>query len=134
MIDIKEKYMCDGCHACYSVCPKDAINMEIDDEGFWYPKVDNDKCVDCNKCEKVCPILNKKEVKSLKKAYACYNLDEDIRMKSSSGGIFTILASEKLATAVASFLNLSDISLLLANSFFNIFTATNLLSLLSLAL
>lgn len=94
MIDIKEKYMCDGCHACYSVCPKDAINMEIDDEGFWYPKVDNDKCVDCNKCEKVCPILNKKEVKSLKKAYACYNLDEDIRMKSSSGGIFTILASE----------------------------------------
>ena len=34
MIDIKEKYMCDGCHACYSVCPKDAINMDIDDEGF----------------------------------------------------------------------------------------------------
>lgn len=94
MIDIKEKYMCDGCHACYSVCPKDAINMEIDDEGFWYPKVDNNKCVDCNKCEKVCPILNKKEVKSLKKAYACYNLDEDIRMKSSSGGTFTILAAE----------------------------------------
>lgn len=94
MIDIKEKYMCDGCHACYSVCPKDAINMEIDDEGFWYPKVDNDKCIDCNKCEKVCPILNKKEAKSLKKAYACYNLDEDIRMKSSSGGTFTILASE----------------------------------------
>ena len=94
MIDIKEKYMCDGCHACYSVCPKDAINMEIDDEGFWYPKVDNTKCVDCNKCEKVCPILNKTEVKSLKKAYACYNLDEDIRVKSSSGGIFTILASE----------------------------------------
>lgn len=94
MIDIKEKYMCDGCHACYSVCPKDAINMEIDYEGFWYPKIDNDKCVDCNNCEKVCPILNKKEAKSLKKAYACYNLDEDIRMKSSSGGTFTILAAE----------------------------------------
>lgn len=94
MIYIKEKYMCDGCHACYSVCPKDAINMEIDDEGFWYPKVDKSKCVDCNKCEKVCPILNKKEAKSLKKAYACYNLDEDIRMKSSSGGTFTILAAE----------------------------------------
>lgn len=94
MIDIKEKYMCDGCHACYSVCPKDAINMKIDGEGFWYPEVDNDKCVDCNKCEKVCPILNKKEAESLKKAYACYNLDEDIRMKSSSGGTFTILASE----------------------------------------
>ena len=94
MIDIKEKYMCDGCHACYSVCPKDAISMEIDDEGFWYPKVDNTKCVDCNKCEKVCPILNKKEAKSLKKAYACYNLDEDIRVKSSSGGTFTILAAE----------------------------------------
>lgn len=94
MIDIKEKYMCDGCHACYSVCPKDAINMEIDDEGFWYPKVDNTKCVNCSKCEKACPILNKKEAKSLKKAYACYNLDENIRMKSSSGGTFTILAVE----------------------------------------
>ena len=42
MIDIKEKYMCDGCHACYNVCPKDAINMEIDDEGFWYPKVNKE--------------------------------------------------------------------------------------------
>lgn len=94
MINIQEKYMCDGCYACYNICPKDAINMEVDDEGFWYPRVDNEKCVDCNKCEKVCPILNKKQIKSLKKAYACYNLDETVRLKSSSGGIFSILASD----------------------------------------
>ena len=96
MINIQEKYMCDGCHACYNICPKDAINMEVDKEGFWYPRVDKEKCVYCNKCEKVCPILNKKQIKSLKKAYACYNLDETVRLKSSSGGIFSILAYDTI--------------------------------------
>lgn len=93
MIKIEEKYKCSGCHACYSICPKNAIDMVVDEEGFWYPNVNEEKCVGCNLCEKVCPIINSKNYTSLKKAYGCYNLDENVRLKSSSGGIFSVLAS-----------------------------------------
>ena len=51
----KRKEECCGCAACYSICPKDAINMIVDDEGFEYPEVDKDKCVQCNMCLNVCP-------------------------------------------------------------------------------
>ena len=47
---------CCGCGACFSVCPSDAITMEPDKEGFLYPKINNEKCIRCYQCEKVCPI------------------------------------------------------------------------------
>lgn len=93
MIKVEEKYKCSGCHACYSICTKNAIDMIVDEEGFWYPKVNENKCVGCNLCEKVCPIIESKSFTSLKKAYGCYNLDENTRLKSSSGGMFSVLAS-----------------------------------------
>ena len=100
MIQIENKVECSGCHACYNVCPTDCIIMESDDEGFFYPKVYKDNCIDCGLCEKVCPILNKKEMKDEKgensypKTYACYNLNDQVRENSSSGGIFFLLASQ----------------------------------------
>lgn len=96
MIDIKNKEKCSGCHACYSVCPTKAIKMVEDEKGFKYPVVDQSKCVNCRLCEKVCPIINKKIVNNELKAYSCYNKNDDIRSKSSSGGIFTLLASKIL--------------------------------------
>lgn len=93
MIEIKTKKDCCGCYACYNICPKECITMESDSEGFWYPKIDKNKCIDCNLCEKVCPIINPvKRVDSKKIVYAGMNKDEQIRIKSSSGGIFSILA------------------------------------------
>ena len=93
MIEIKDKEDCCGCYACYNICPKECITMESDNEGFWYPKIDKNKCINCNLCEKVCPIINPvKRVDSKKIAYASMNKDEQVRMKSSSGGIFSILA------------------------------------------
>lgn len=93
MIEIKNKKDCCGCYACYNICPKECITMESDNEGFWYPKIDKDKCINCNLCEKVCPIINPvKRVDSKKIAYASMNKDEQVRIKSSSGGIFSILA------------------------------------------
>ena len=47
---------CCGCTACYAICPKDAISMEEDEEGFEYPQVDEDVCVRCKRCLNVCPI------------------------------------------------------------------------------
>ena len=93
MIEIKNKKLCSGCTACASVCPVNCITMESDDEGFLYPVVDKSRCVNCGLCEKICPILNKKEDKKIPpKAYAVINNDLKVRMNSSSGGAFSLLA------------------------------------------
>lgn len=94
MIEIREKKNCCGCAACVQACPKQCISFEEDKEGFRYPLVDKNKCVDCHLCEKVCPVLNKADAKEPIEIYAAYNKDENIRLKSSSGGIFTVLAEE----------------------------------------
>lgn len=92
MIEIKDKSKCSGCHACMSVCPKSAIKMKCDDEGFLYPFVDKEKCIDCGLCEVACQAINPIVNIRKPKAYACYNTDEDIRLQSSSGGVFTAIA------------------------------------------
>lgn len=96
MIDIKigEKKNCMGCYACVNICPVSCISMNNDNEGFWYPEVDYDKCIECGKCIDVCPIINKTTVNNNPVAYACINDDESIRMKSSSGGMFTLIAEQ----------------------------------------
>lgn len=92
MIKITRKEECTGCHGCYNVCPKKCIDMNFDEEGFLYPSVDSDKCVECGLCEKVCPIIHTVEVKNEPIAVGCYNKNEKIRMESSSGGIFTLIS------------------------------------------
>ena len=68
--------------------------MESDAEGFCYPKVDTVKCIDCGLCEKVCPILNKPTNSNIyeTRVFAAINNNDEIRMKSSSGGMFTLIA------------------------------------------
>lgn len=51
----KRKEECCGCTACYAICPKEAISMVEDEEGFEYPQIDESKCVRCYQCLKVCP-------------------------------------------------------------------------------
>ena len=50
-----KKENCCGCTACYSICPKHAISMKPDQEGFLYPIIDASECVGCDLCKKVCP-------------------------------------------------------------------------------
>jgi len=66
--------------------------MQADEEGFLYPFVDKDACINCGACEKVCPILHKPSTFSVLSSYAAKNIDKEIKLKSSSGGIFTALA------------------------------------------
>jgi len=96
MIEIKNKELCTGCYGCMSICPKHCISMESDNEGFWYPVVDKKECIDCGFCENVCPVLHKIELNGIPVAYAAINKNETIRIESSSGGIFTLIAENIL--------------------------------------
>lgn len=91
------KDACIGCESCISICPKNCLKMKSDSEGFHYPVITSSKCIDCELCSKHCPIKmneNKKQIPV--KCYAAKNSDEDIRMKSSSGGVFSVLAKSVL--------------------------------------
>ena len=96
MIKITDKHKCCGCTACVSVCPKKCISLSEDTEGFLYPVVDSVKCIDCGFCELVCPVLHPVNNGIEPLVYAAINNDESVRLQSSSGGIFTLLAESVL--------------------------------------
>ena len=95
---------CTGCHACAQTCPKKCISMQQDGEGFLYPKINENLCINCGLCKKICPVFNcVKEGREPQTAYAAYALDETVRLKSSSGGVFTLLAENIIALGGAVF-------------------------------
>lgn len=97
MVNIQNKTRCSGCEACYNICPKNAIKMKPDSEGFLYPLINKEKCINCGLCDKVCPYKNRWEPKfDLKKLYIGFNTNSNERQRSSSGGIFVLLAKEVL--------------------------------------
>lgn len=89
-IEILDAHNCDGCTSCYSICPKNAIDMKPDAFGFLYPQVNSDKCIDCGLCMKVCPLINKKDEKNkqLPLCFAARHKKDKEVLKSRSGGIF----------------------------------------------
>ena len=78
MINITSKPKCMGCYSCASICPKNCIKMLSDEEGFLYPNVDENICVNCGLCEKACPIITPNQKASNEKciAYAARTKDE----------------------------------------------------------
>lgn len=93
MIEIINKTDCCGCTACANICPRGAITMEPDFEGFLYPRVQKDKCVECGLCQKACPVLNKPEKKGdFLQSMVLRVKREDVLKNSTSGGFTTPLA------------------------------------------
>lgn len=93
ILNIKDT--CTGCSACVAACPKKALTLSYDEEGFYYPHLANDKCVDCKICETVCQVLNDSTPEEPSSNYTAYMLkakNKDIVKKSSSGGAFSLLA------------------------------------------
>lgn len=90
-----EKAICTGCGACCKVCPQDCLHLFPDQYGFPYPEIDG-KCINCGCCDLICPVLHKYRSIS-QTAYAAWSRDEEIRMRSSSGGVFTLLAKRILS-------------------------------------
>lgn len=95
MIKINDPKDCCGCTACASICAHDAITMEPDALGFLYPKFNQNKCVECGLCERVCQ-FNENYDKSLNLsrpiAYAARHKDMNEIMKSRSGAAFVAIS------------------------------------------
>lgn len=98
MIIINRREDCCGCNACGDVCPKRAISYKTDSEGFWYPVVDLEKCVDCHLCEKICPEINADTLRKNDyiepQCIAAIHKNLDVRFDSTSGGLFSALAEK----------------------------------------
>lgn len=92
MINIQDKHLCCGCEACVNACTKQCISFKEDEEGFRYPQVDKSGCSDCGLCEKVCPVINQADPQKPLNVYAAKNSNEEELLKSSSGGVFILLA------------------------------------------
>lgn len=88
---------CTGCFACANACPKDAIILPENNEGFYYPTIDTEKCIDCGLCDKICPRVEEKEYNMMQCAYYGWTNDSEVRKNSSSGGVFNLLSNEILA-------------------------------------
>ncbi|MBR3938378.1 MAG: Coenzyme F420 hydrogenase/dehydrogenase, beta subunit C-terminal domain [Bacteroidales bacterium] len=95
-IEILSKNQCTGCMLCGDVCIKSSIIFKEDDEGFLYPSIDKDTCIECGACVKTCPALNPQKHTTSPTSYAAYANDINARNIGSSGGIFGLVAEEIL--------------------------------------
>lgn len=89
-LEKRDKKDCNGCGACTLVCPKKCIHMEQDEEGFFYPVIDEKECIKCNRCKNICSNYNLQEERG--QAYIAFNNNEEERINSASGGMYYILA------------------------------------------
>ncbi|MDY3266614.1 MAG: Coenzyme F420 hydrogenase/dehydrogenase, beta subunit C-terminal domain [Phocaeicola sp.] len=91
LCNIKE---CTGCGACFNICPKNAIKMEEDIEGFLFPKINSKVCIECHLCEKVCPEINPvNKFNRVDKPIALIHKDNYILKESTSGGMFSLISN-----------------------------------------
>lgn len=105
MIRGLSKKDCCGCSVCSNICPQHCIEMTEDSEGFFYPQIDALRCTECGACMKHCPVLldAPTEEGEQPEAYAAMNQNEEERLSSSSGGVFTLLAKETIRQGGAVF-------------------------------
>lgn len=92
MIKLASFSECCGCSSCVQVCPKQCISFDEDNDGFRHPLINTEKCIDCHLCEKSCPVLDIIPPHEPKYTYYAYNINDEERINSSSGGVFIELA------------------------------------------
>ena len=94
----REKMACCGCEACKEICPQKAIEMIQDEEGFFYPMIDEDNCITCGLCTAICPMKhNEDDSISEQLTLGVKNKRYDMRMRESSGGFFSVLCNYMLS-------------------------------------
>lgn len=89
---ILDNKQCSGCGACVQICPKHCIEMKADKYGFNYPYMKQDDCINCNLCEKICPISKNDNINFKQSSYAAINNNDEDLLTSASGGVFGAIA------------------------------------------
>lgn len=92
MVTLCDASTCTGCLSCYQSCPAKCISMKKSKEGFSYPSIEPDGCIECGLCMKVCHQLHRPVLNPKGKVFAAWSKDCNIRQSSSSGGLFTVFA------------------------------------------
>lgn len=87
---------CVGCNSCVNACPTQSLYMHTDTEGFFYPEINAVSCIDCGICAKVCPVNQEAAAPVPVTCQAVKNKNESVRLNSSSGGVFSVLAEHIL--------------------------------------
>ena len=87
---------CCGCGACANVCPRHAIVMKTGGDGFMYPEMDGNKCVQCGACLRVCRFKTPQPGNLPLRGFAAMSRDKELLRRSSSGAVFSTIASEML--------------------------------------
>ena len=86
------KNMCTGCRACEQICPKNAIKMIENKEGFFYPCIDENQCINCGLCKNVCHTCKDYKVNYNQKVYGIKSKLENLSHKSTSAGLAYMLS------------------------------------------
>ena len=100
MPELATHLTCTGCGACTDVCPRSALAMVYDEEGFAFPKLDPSLCVQCDLCTRACPVVTpvtQVTAPALPVPFAGWSTSPEHRRAGSSGGVFTELAGQILA-------------------------------------
>lgn len=92
--DLLENNLCCGCGCCVAVCKQEALRMEINKDGFFRPKLDQEKCNDCGICKQVCPNINSPQLEDVQsdKPFALWAQNSPLRVSASSGGAALVLS------------------------------------------
>ena len=89
---LRNQFDCTACSACLASCPVQCITMQADGKGFLYPVINEQKCIHCQRCEKVCPALHTPHIPGnlpVRMAFAGITKSEQVWEKSTSGGAFS---------------------------------------------
>lgn len=92
-MELCDREHCTGCAACANICPVGAIRMATARDGFVYPEIDASRCTNCGLCQKTCPELTKVSLHARPSECHAVMATDELRAKSSSGGVFSLLAS-----------------------------------------
>lgn len=98
-LQLANEHSCTGCMACVDACPQDALKSVEANDGHLYASFEEDKCINCKRCEQVCPVLHMPYASNKvdnSKIYAAVSNDDILYEKSTSGGVFATIAKQIL--------------------------------------